>query len=31
MWETFNSTWLEARAQAPSRFTALNVTEFVTG
>jgi len=29
MWETFNSTWLEARAQAPSRFTALNVAEFV--
>jgi len=29
MWETFNSTWLEARAQAPSRFTALNVSEFV--
>jgi len=25
MWETFNSTWLEARAQAPTRFTALNV------
>ena len=29
MWETFNSTWLEARSQAPSRFTALNVAEFV--
>ena len=29
MWETFNATWLEARAQAPSRFTALNVAEFV--
>lgn len=29
MWETFNSTWLEARAQAPSRFTAFNVAEFV--
>jgi uncharacterized alpha-E superfamily protein len=29
MWETFNSTWLEARAQAPSRFTAFNVSEFV--
>jgi uncharacterized alpha-E superfamily protein len=29
MWETFNSTWLEARAQAPSRFTALNVSEFI--
>jgi uncharacterized alpha-E superfamily protein len=29
MWETFNSTWLEARTQAPSRFTAFNVAEFV--
>jgi uncharacterized alpha-E superfamily protein len=29
MWETFNSTWLEARAQAPSRFTAFNVAEFI--
>ena len=29
MWETFNATWLEARAQAPSRFTALNIAEFV--
>jgi len=29
MWETFNSTWLEARAQAPSRFTAFKVAEFV--
>ena len=29
MWETFNSTWLEARSQAPTRFTALNVAEFV--
>jgi uncharacterized alpha-E superfamily protein len=29
MWETFNSTWLEARAQAPNRFTAVNVAEFV--
>jgi len=29
MWETFNSTWLEARAQAPSRFTARNVAEFI--
>jgi len=29
MWETFNATWLEARAQAPSRFTALNVAEFI--
>jgi uncharacterized alpha-E superfamily protein len=29
MWETFNSTWLEARANAPSRFTARNVAEFV--
>jgi uncharacterized alpha-E superfamily protein len=29
MWETFNATWLEARAAAPSRFTARNVAEFV--
>jgi uncharacterized alpha-E superfamily protein len=29
MWETFNSTWLEARATAPSRFAARNVAEFV--
>jgi uncharacterized alpha-E superfamily protein len=29
MWETFNSTWLEARANAPTRFTARNVAEFV--
>lgn len=29
MWETFNSTWLEARAQVPNRFTARNVAEFV--
>jgi uncharacterized alpha-E superfamily protein len=29
MWETFNATWLEARAHAPSRFTAFNVAEFV--
>jgi uncharacterized alpha-E superfamily protein len=29
MWETFNATWLEARAQAPTRFTPLNVAEFV--
>ena len=29
MWETFNSTWLEARATAPSRFSARNVAEFV--
>lgn len=29
MWETFNSTWLEARANAPSRYTAHNVAEFV--
>ena len=29
MWETFNATWLEARAQAPSRFTALNIAEFL--
>ncbi len=29
MWETFNATWLEARANAPSRFSARNVAEFV--
>jgi uncharacterized alpha-E superfamily protein len=29
MWETFNATWLEARANAPTRFTAGNVAEFV--
>jgi len=29
MWETFNATWLEARATAPSRFTARNVAEFI--
>lgn len=29
MWETFNATWLEARATAPSRFAARNVAEFV--
>jgi len=29
MWETFNSTWLEARNTAPSRFTARNVAEFI--
>jgi uncharacterized alpha-E superfamily protein len=29
MWETFNSTWLEARTTAPSRFTARNVAEFI--
>lgn len=29
MWETFNSTWLEARANAPTRFTARNVAEFI--
>ena len=29
MWETFNSTWLEARSTAPSRFTARNVAEFI--
>jgi uncharacterized alpha-E superfamily protein len=29
MWETFNSTWLEARANAPSRFSARNVAEFI--
>jgi uncharacterized alpha-E superfamily protein len=29
MWETFNSTWLEARANAPTRFKARNVADFV--
>ena len=29
MWETFNATWLEARANAPSRFSARNVAEFI--
>ena len=29
MWETFNATWLEARAQAPTRFSARNVAEFI--
>jgi uncharacterized alpha-E superfamily protein len=29
MWETFNSTWLEARANAPMRFSARNVAEFI--
>jgi uncharacterized alpha-E superfamily protein len=29
MWETFNSTWLEARNTAPGRFTARNVAEFI--
>lgn len=29
MWETFNATWLEARATAPSRFTTRNVAEFI--
>lgn len=29
MWETFNATWLEARANAPTRFTARNVAEFI--
>jgi uncharacterized alpha-E superfamily protein len=29
MWETFNATWLEARATAPTRFTARNVAEFI--
>ncbi len=28
MWETFNATWLEARANAPTRFTVRNVAEF---
>jgi len=29
MWETFNTTWLEARVTAPSRSAARNVAEFV--
>jgi uncharacterized alpha-E superfamily protein len=29
MWETFNSTWLETRSAAPSRFTAINLAEFI--
>jgi uncharacterized alpha-E superfamily protein len=29
MWETFNATWLEARANAPTRFTARNIAEFI--
>jgi uncharacterized alpha-E superfamily protein len=29
MWETCNATWLEARAQTPSRFSARNVAEFL--
>jgi uncharacterized alpha-E superfamily protein len=29
MWETFNATWLEARALEPGRFSADNVAEFV--
>jgi len=29
MWETFNSTWLEARALTPARFTARNVADYV--
>ena len=29
MWETFNATWLEARSNAPTRFTARNVAEFI--
>lgn len=29
MWETFNATWLEARANAPTRYTARNVAEFI--
>jgi uncharacterized alpha-E superfamily protein len=29
MWETFNATWLEARAQAPTRFSARNIAEFI--
>lgn len=29
MWETFNATWLEARANAPTRFSARNVAEYI--
>jgi uncharacterized alpha-E superfamily protein len=29
MWETFNATWIEARGNAPTRFTARNVAEFI--
>ena len=29
MWETFNATWLEARANAPTRFAARNVAEII--
>lgn len=29
MWETFNATWLEARSNAPNRFSARNVAEFI--
>jgi uncharacterized alpha-E superfamily protein len=29
MWETFNSTWLEARSNAPTRYTARNIAEFI--
>lgn len=29
IWETYNSTWLEARTLTPSRFTARNVAEFL--
>ncbi len=29
MWETFNSTWLEARANAPTRYTTRNIAEFI--
>lgn len=29
MWETFNTTWLEARALTPSRFTSRNVADYV--
>jgi uncharacterized alpha-E superfamily protein len=29
MWETCNATWLEARTQTPSRFSARNAAEFL--
>ena len=29
IWETYNSTWLEARALTPSRFTASHIAEFL--
>ena len=29
MWETFNTTWLEARGNAPTRYTTRNIAEFI--